>query len=59
MRAAPAAIRRRGRPLRHADPYAMPTFDLGVRPEIDLDRALSRASAMDDEETVRKLERAK
>jgi hypothetical protein len=40
-------------------PYVSPTFPLGVRPDVDIDKALALASAMDDEEVARKLERAK
>ena len=41
------------------EPYSSPTFRLGVRPDVDIDKALALASAMDDEEVARKLERAK
>ena len=40
-------------------PYSTPTFPMRVRPEIDLTKALALASAMEDEEALRKLERAK
>jgi hypothetical protein len=40
-----------------AEPYRTPTFDLGVRPDVDLDKALRLAAALDDEETLRELER--
>lgn len=36
--------------------YRLPARPLGLRPGIDLDRALRLASALEDEETVRKLE---
>ncbi len=39
-----------------ARPYRLPAHRLGLRPGIELDRALSLASAMEDEETTRKLE---
>lgn len=35
--------------------YTMPTFELGLRPDIDLDRALALAAALEDDEVVRKL----
>jgi hypothetical protein len=40
-------------------PYSTPIFAMGVRPDIDLDKALSLAAAMEDEEVARKVERAK
>ena len=36
--------------------YRMPTRALGMRPDVDLDRALALAAALEDEEIVRKLE---
>lgn len=36
--------------------YRLPTYRMGVRPGIDLDRALQLDAALEDEETVRKLE---
>jgi hypothetical protein len=36
-------------------PYAMKTFRMGYRPEAALDRALSLAAAIEDEELIRKL----
>lgn len=39
-----------------ARPYRIPARRLGLRPGIDLDRALRLASSLEDEETVRKLE---
>lgn len=41
------------------EPYVTPTFTMGARAEVDLDKALALAAAMEDEEVVRKLERAK
>ena len=35
--------------------YRLPTYRMGVRPGIDLDRALRLDAALDDEETVRQL----
>ncbi len=42
-----------------AQPYRTPTRRLGARPGVDLDRALSLASALEDEEITRKLETRK
>jgi hypothetical protein len=36
--------------------YRLPTARLGLRPGVDLDGALRLAAAMEDEDTVRKLE---
>ncbi len=36
--------------------YRLPTYRMGVRPGIDLDRALQLDAALEDEEAVRKLE---
>lgn len=41
------------------DAYSAPVFDLRARPQLDLDKALALAAAIEDEEVVRKLERAK
>lgn len=38
------------------DPYETPTFPMGARPGIDLDRALSLAAALEDEEVQRRIE---
>jgi hypothetical protein len=38
-----------------ARPYRLPTYSLGVRPDIDLDRALRLDASLEDEEIVRKL----
>lgn len=48
---------RRG--LRSHDPvdrHETPTFGMGARPGIDLDKALALADAIEDEETLRKVE---
>lgn len=37
-------------------PYDPPTVRMGVQPGLDLDKALSVAAALEDDETVRKLE---
>ncbi len=39
-----------------ARPYRLPTRPLGLRPGVDLDRALRLAAEMEDAETIRKLE---
>lgn len=39
-----------------ARPYRLPTRRLGLRPGIDLDQALHLAAALEDAETIRKLE---
>jgi len=36
-------------------PYRLPTFKMGYRPEAALDKALSLAAALEDEEIARKL----
>jgi hypothetical protein len=40
---------------RIARAYQLPTYPLGARPGIDLDRALQLDAALEDEETLRKL----
>jgi hypothetical protein len=42
-----------------ARPYRLQTARLGLRPGLDLDRALRLAAAMEDDEIVRKLEMRK
>ena len=39
-----------------AQPYMLPSHRLGVRPGIDLDKALRLAGELEDDETVRKLD---
>ena len=39
-----------------ARPYRLPSRRMSLRPGIDLDHALRLAAALEDEETVRKLE---
>jgi hypothetical protein len=39
-----------------AEPYRVPTRPLGLRPGIDLDKALALATDLEDAELVRKLE---
>ena len=41
---------------RVARAYRAPTYRMGVRPGVDLDRALRLDAALEDEETVRQLE---
>ncbi|CAN5567182.1 antitoxin [soil metagenome] len=36
--------------------YRLPTYSMGARPGVDLDRALQLDAALEDEETVRQLE---
>lgn len=43
------------RPVPRARPYRLPTRRMGYRPEVGLDRALSLAAALEDEEIARKL----
>ena len=40
----------------NAAPYTLPSHRLGVRPGLDLDKALRLASELEDDEIVRKLE---
>lgn len=44
------------RPSREQKPYVMPTYRMGLRPGINLDKALQLAADMEDEEIIRKLE---
>lgn len=48
-----------GGPAAHARRYRMPTAPLGVRPGVDLDKALTLAAEMEDAEILRKLELGK
>ena len=43
-------------PTREHPPFRMPTRRLGLRPGVDVDRALRLAADLEDEEVVRKLE---
>ncbi|MGH2492066.1 MAG: ribbon-helix-helix protein, CopG family [Candidatus Limnocylindria bacterium] len=45
-----------GRPTAGASPYRLRPRRLALRPTVDLDRGLRIAAAMEDEETIRKLE---
>jgi Ribbon-helix-helix protein, copG family len=42
-----------------ARPYRMPTAPLGVRPGVNLDKALALAGELEDAEIIRKLELGK
>ena len=42
-----------GRPVRR---YRLPTYRMGVRPGVDLDRALQLDAALQDEEILRKVD---
>jgi hypothetical protein len=44
-----------GKRARAPRAFALKTFKMGYRPEVGLDRALSLAAAMEDEEIIRKL----
>lgn len=37
-------------------PYSLPARRLGLRPDIDLDKALGLAAGLEDEQIIRKLE---
>lgn len=39
-----------------ARPYQLPTYTMGLRSGVSLDKALALATALEDEEVVRKLE---
>jgi hypothetical protein len=45
-----SAVAKKGR-----RPYSLKTFPMGYRPEVALDKALSMAAALEDEEIARKL----
>jgi hypothetical protein len=47
---------RRGLGQAAAEPYRVPTRPLGLRPGVDLDKALALAGDVEDAEIVRKLE---
>ncbi|MBW3601783.1 MAG: ribbon-helix-helix domain-containing protein [Actinobacteria bacterium] len=50
------AIRAGLRPAAEPHPYELPTFALGLRPGVDLDKASTLAGDLEDAEVVRKLE---
>lgn len=41
---------------RAVEPYRSPVFSSGVRPGVDLDRALALAGQLEDDELMRKIE---
>ncbi len=43
-------------PAERHEPYVTPTFRAGIRPGIDLDRALRLADQLEDEEILRKID---
>lgn len=49
-------LRKGLRPRADEPDYRLPTFRLGLRPGIDLDRALGLAADLEDDEVVRRLE---
>jgi len=51
-------LRRGLRSFDEAEAYSVPTFRLGARAEFDLRKALAIAHALEDEETLRELERS-
>jgi hypothetical protein len=52
------ALRAGLHPARGADakPYVLPSRRLGIRPEVNVDKALALAGELEDEEIVRKLD---
>lgn len=42
-----------------AEPYVTPTFRMGARPDVDLDKALALAGALEDGEVLHELERGR
>jgi len=44
-----------GGPPRRARAFTLKTYSMGFRPEVALDKALSTAAALEDEELARKL----
>lgn len=55
----PDLLRRGLQASQPVEPYSTPTFPMGARADLDLGKALALAAAMEDEEVLRKLERAK
>ncbi len=49
-------LRRGLRSREDPEAYETPTFSSGTRPGVDLDKALSLAAALEDEELARKLD---
>ena len=54
-----SALRAGLQPAPEAKPFRTETFSMGVRPGVDLTKALSLAAAMEDEEIIRKMEMRK
>ena len=54
-----SALRRGLSPQPEAKPFEVETFSLGVRPGIDLVKALALAAELEDEEIIRKMEMRK
>jgi hypothetical protein len=52
-------LRRGLRATAAIEAYESPLFSSGVRPGVDLDKALSIAAGLEDDETVRKFEMGK
>lgn len=52
-------LRRGLRSTEDVEPYVAPTFRSGVRPGMDLDRALALVARLEDDEAVRKIEMGK
>ena len=53
------ALRDGIRPQVELEPYKMPTFAMGLRPDINSDKALALAAELEDEENIRKLEQGR
>lgn len=49
-------IRRGLRSADSVEPYETPTFAMGARSDLDLDRALALSASMEDEELLHKLD---
>lgn len=50
------ALRASAHPATASMPYALPIRRLGVRPGVDVDKALALAATLEDEEIARRLE---
>lgn len=50
------ALRARPHPASVEAPYVLPTRRLGIRPGVDVDKALRLAGELEDDEIARKLE---
>jgi len=53
------ALRDGIRPQVELEPYKMPTFAMGLRPDVNWDKALALAAELEDEENIRKLEQGR